>query len=253
MLTGPILFLLTLLFFHPEGLSREANAVLACTLWIAAWWITEAIPIAATSLLPIILFPLTGALELSETTASFGHKYIFLYIGGFILAIAIERWSLHKRLALNIIRLIGTNVKSIILGFMAATAFLSMWISNTASSVMMLPIGMAIIKQLKDNPETIEDENRVFGKILMLGIAYSASIGGIATLIGTPPNLVLAGIIQELYGVEITFSQWIMLGLPISVLLLMISWKYLTSYTRFFKQRSFPGGKQEIKNRYSVT
>ena len=244
---GPALFLSTLFFYHPEGMSKEANAVLACTLWIAVWWITEAIPIAVTSLLPIVLFPLTGALKLGETTASFGHKYIFLYIGGFILAIAIERWSLHKRLALNIIRLIGTNVNRIVLGFMAATAFLSMWISNTASPVMMLPIGLAIIKQLKDNPQTIEDENRAFGKILMLGIAYSASIGGIATLIGTPPNLVLAGIVQELYGIEITFSKWIMFGLPISILLLLLCWKYLASYTRFFKQQSFPGGQQEIK------
>jgi sodium-dependent dicarboxylate transporter 2/3/5 len=247
MALGPALFLIVLLFYHPEGMSKEANAVLAGTVWIAVWWITEAIPIAATALLPIVLFPLTGALELSETTASYGHKYIFLYIGGFVLAIAIERWNLHKRLALNIIHLIGTNVNSIILGFMTATAFLSMWISNTASSVMMLPIGMAIIKQLKDNPETIEDENRVFGKILMLGIAYSASIGGIATLIGTPPNLVLAGIVQELYGIEITFAKWIMFGLPISVLLLLVCWKYLTSYTRFFTQQSFPGGKKEIK------
>ncbi len=244
---GPVLFTLTLFGFHPEGMSTEANAVLACTLWIAAWWITEAIPIAVTSLLPIVLFPLTGGLELDDTTVSYGHKYIFLYIGGFILAIAIERWNLHKRIALNIIHLIGTNVRSIILGFMAATAFLSMWISNTASAVMMLPIGMAIVKQLKDNPDTIEDENLIFGKALMLSIAYSASIGGIATLIGTPPNLVLAGIVLELYGVEITFSKWIMFGLPISILLLLICWKYLTSYAFTFKQKSFPGGKAEIK------
>lgn len=246
LILGPLLFTLTLFWFHPSGLSQEANAVLACTLWIAVWWITEAIPIAVTSLLPLVLFPLSGALGLDETTVSYGHKYIFLYIGGFILAIAIERWNLHKRIALNIIHLIGTNVKSIILGFMAATAFLSMWISNTASAVMMLPIGMAIVKQLKDNPDTIEDENEIFGKTLMLGIAYSASIGGIATLIGTPPNLVLAGIVQELYGIEITFSKWIMFGLPISVLLLFICWKYLTSYAFTFQQKSFPGGKAEI-------
>ena len=244
---GPVLFLLVMFGFHPEGMSPEAHAVFACTLWVAAWWITEAIPIAMTSLLPIVLFPLTGAMELSETTASFGHKYIFLYIGGFILAIAIERWNLHKRIALNIINIIGTNVKSIILGFMIATAFLSMWISNTATSVMMLPIGMAIIAQLADNPATIEDENRTFGKALMLAIAYSASIGGVATLIGTPPNLVLAGIVQEIYGVEITFSKWIVFGLPISVTLLFISWKYLTSFAFQFHQRSFPGGREEIK------
>jgi sodium-dependent dicarboxylate transporter 2/3/5 len=248
LIVGPLLFILTLLFFHPEGLSDDANAVLASTLWIAVWWITEAIPIAITSLLPIILFPLTGALKLAETTSSFGHKYIFLYIGGFILAIAIERWNLHKRIALNIIRFIGTNVKSIILGFMIATAFLSMWISNTATAVMMLPIGMAIVSQLKDNPDTIEDENLIFGKALMLAIAYSASIGGMATLIGTPPNLVLAGIVQEIYTVEITFSKWIVFGFPISIILLFICWKYLTSIAFTFKQKSFPGGKKEIEN-----
>lgn len=246
LILGPLLYLSTTLWFYPENLSQEANAVLACTLWVATWWITEAIPIAITSLLPIVLFPLTGGLELSETTASFGHKYIFLYIGGFILAIAIERWNLHKRIALNIIKIIGTNVKSIILGFMVATAFLSMWISNTATSVMMLPIGMAIIAQLIDNPDTIEDENETFGKALMLAIAYSASIGGLATLIGTPPNLVLAGIVQETYGVEITFSRWFMFGLPISLLLLAICWKYLTEIAFKFKQKSFPGGKAEI-------
>ena len=126
-----------------------AFQVLRVTLWMAAWWVTEAIPIAVTALVPIVLFPLTGALDLSSTTASFGHKYIFLYIGGFVLARAIEKWNLHKRIALNIIRLIGTNKANIILGFMLATALLSMWISNTATSVVMLPIGMAIISQLK--------------------------------------------------------------------------------------------------------
>ena len=247
LILGPILFFLTLYFYHPAGLSKEANAILACTLWIAVWWITEAIPIAVTSLLPIILFPLTGGLGLEETTTAFGHKYIFLYIGGFILAIAIERWNLHKRIALNIINLIGTNIKSIILGFMVATAFLSMWISNTASTVMMLPIGMAIVTQLKDNPLTVENETEIFGKALMLAIAYSASIGGISTLIGTPPNLVLAGIVEELYKVEISFSQWIIFGLPISILLLFICWKYLTTHAFSFKQKSFPGGRAEIK------
>ena len=220
LILGPSLFLIILIWFHPEGLSKEANAILASTIWIAVWWITEAVPIAITSLLPVVLFPLTGGMELAETTASFGHRYIFLYIGGFILAIAIERWNLHKRIALSIVQLIGTNVKNVILGFMVATAFLSMWISNTASSVMMLPIGMSIISQLMDNPKTVENENQNFGKALMLAIAYSASIGGIATLIGTPTNLVLATIVQETYGIEITFSKWFMFGLPISLILL---------------------------------
>lgn len=247
LLLGPALFGLVIAFFHPEGLSDQGNAVLASTVWVAAWWITDCIPLAITSILPIVLFPLTGGMSLEETTASFGHRYIFLYIGGFILAIAIERWNLHKRISLMIISIIGTNLKSIILGFMVATAFLSMWISNTATTVMMLPIGMAIITQLKDNPKTKEDENLIFGKALMLAIAYSATIGGIATLIGTPPNLVFAGIVQELYGFEVTFSKWLIFGLPISVSLLLICWKYLTSYAYRFEQQSFPDGKGEIR------
>src|SRR5690606_14973855 len=244
---GPLLFILVRLFFKPEGLSDEANAILASTLWIAAWWITEAIPIAVTALLPIILFPLTGGLDLNTTTSAFGHKFVFLYMGGFIIAIAIEKWNLHKRIALNIIQFIGTDVKKILLGVMVATAFLSMWISNTATAVMMLPIGIAIINQLKDNPNTDENENLVFGKAMMLAIAYSASIGGIATLIGTPPNLVLAGVVLDTYDYEITFLQWFMFGFPIALVLLFICWKYLTSIAYKFQQKEFPGGKAEIK------
>jgi sodium-dependent dicarboxylate transporter 2/3/5 len=206
LILGPLLFLIVILLQPFEGLSVQGHAVLATTLWIAIWWIVEAVPIAATALLPIVLFPLSGGMDLAATTASFGHKYVFLYLGGFLIAIGIEKWNLHRRIAINIIAFIGSDVRKIILGFMIATAFLSMWISNTATSVMMLPIGMAIIKQLKDNPDTLEDENLIFGKALMLGIAYSASIGGISTLIGTPPNLVLAGVVQSTYGYEITFN-----------------------------------------------
>ena len=247
LLLGPALFILVRFFFQPEGLSNEANAVLASTLWIAIWWTTEAIPIAVTSLLPIILFPLSGALSLAETSSSFGHRYVFLYMGGFILALAIEKWNLHKRIALNIINLIGIDVKKIILGFMIATAFLSMWISNTATAVMMLPIGIAIIKQMKDLKSIPEDENIIFGKALMLSIAFSASIGGISTLIGTPPNLVFAGIIQEIYNIEISFLKWIVFGLPISIMLLTISWIYLTRVAFKFSQTNFSEGRVEIK------
>ncbi len=243
---GPLLFTATLLIFKPEGLSDQAHAVLATTLWIAVWWITEAVPIAVTALLPIVLFPLSGGLDLTPTTGAYGHKYVFLYLGGFMLATAIEKWNLHKRIALNIIAFIGADIQKIILGFMLATAFLSMWISNTATAVMMLPIGMAIIKQLKDNPETIEDENRIFGKALMLGIAYSASIGGVATLIGTPPNLVLAGVILETYDYEISFFQWFLFGAPIAIFLLILCWVYLTRFAFTFKQKAFPGGQAEI-------
>ncbi|MEK9787474.1 MAG: SLC13 family permease [Flavobacteriaceae bacterium] len=247
LIIGPLLLLIILLLTPFEGLSEQGHAVLATTIWIAVWWVTEAIPIAATALLPIVLFPLTGGMNLASTTASFGHKYVFLYLGGFLIAIGIEKWNLHRRIALTIIAFIGSDTRKIILGFMIATAFLSMWISNTATSVMMLPIGLAIIKQLKDNPDTDEDENLIFGKALMLGIAYSASIGGIATLIGTPPNLVLAGIIESTYGYEITFLEWFQFGLPVALLLLIFCWYYLTRIAYKFKQVDFPGGLKEIQ------
>ncbi|REJ76405.1 MAG: anion transporter [Acidobacteria bacterium] len=248
LVAGPLTFLLVMLFFEPAGLTDQARAVLACTAWIAIWWITEALPIAVTALLPIILFPLTGGLSLGETTASFGHRYVFLYIGGFVLAIAIQKWNLHKRIALSVIRVVGTDIVKILLGFMIATAFMSMWISNTATTVMMLPIGIAIVAQLQDNPETEENENLIFGKALMLAIAYSATIGGISTLIGTPPNLVLAGVLQETYGIELTFANWFIFGLPISLILLLICWSYLTKIAFKFKQKAFPGGRAEIRN-----
>ena len=249
---GPVAFVLIRFFFHPEDLSPEANAVLASTAWVAIWWITEALPIAVTALLPIVLFPLTGGLDLASTTASFGHRFVFLYMGGFIIAIGMEKWNLHRRIALTIINGIGTNVSNMILGFMLATAFLSMWISNTATSVMMLPIGMAIAVQLKESPGVDIQQFHTFSKALMLAIAYSASIGGIATLIGTPPNLVLAGVVEETYGIEITFSQWIVFGLPISMLLLFICWQYLVRGIFKLQRQTFPGGRAEIRRQLAA-
>lgn len=246
LILGPIVFFLIKLFYEPANISDEGLAILASTTWIAIWWMTEAVPIYITSLIPIILFPLSGGLDLKITTAAYGHKFVFLFIGGFILAIAIEKWKLHKRIALNIIKIVGTKKTNIILGFMIATAFLSMWISNTATAVMILPVGLAIISQLKDSPNTIENENEIFGKTLMLAIAYSASIGGMATLIGTPPNLVLAGVVKTSYNIEINFLQWMSFGLPVSILLLFICWKYLTSVAYNFKNDSFESGGEEI-------
>jgi len=218
---GPLLFIILYFFITPENLSQRGLAIAASTIWIAIWWTTEAFPIAATSLLPIILFPLTGGLSMKETVLGYSHPIIYLFIGGFILAIAIEKWNLHKRIALNIIYFIGDSKKRIILGVMLACAFLSMWISNTATTVMMLPIGLAIIKQVKT-------DNKDFSIALMLSIAFSASIGGIATLIGTPPNLILAANVQENFQIEISFLEWMRIGLPFSILLLSICWVYLT-------------------------
>jgi sodium-dependent dicarboxylate transporter 2/3/5 len=247
LLLGPVLFIILFFFARAEGLSPEGRAVLASTVWIAIWWITEAVPIAVTSLLPIVLFPLTGSLSVDDTAAAFGDKFVLLYIGGFIIAIAIERWNLHRRIALSIIGLLGTDASRMVLGVMAATGFISMWISNTATAVMMLPIAAAIVNQFDLHPATNTSDTGRFGKAMMLAVAYSASIGGMATLIGTPPNLVLAGVIREMYDVEITFAEWLVLGLPISLSLLVLCWLYLTRVIFPLRQVSIPGGRSEIR------
>ncbi|HLS65864.1 MAG TPA: DASS family sodium-coupled anion symporter [Pseudogracilibacillus sp.] len=244
---GPVLFIFMLLFFKPSGLSAEGIAIAASTIWIATWWITEAVPIPVTSLLPLILFPLTGGLEVGDTASAFGDETIFLFMGGFMIALAMEKWNLHRRMALTIISLIGTNMNRIVLGFMVATGFLSMWISNTATAMMMVPIGLAIIYQvtdaLKDNPSVdTSKENFGFGKALMLGIAYSASIGGIATLIGTPPNTLLAGAINKMYGIELSFAKWMLFGVPFAWVFLIIVWIYLVKVAYPSKIKELPGG-----------
>ncbi len=220
-IAGPVLFII-ILSLPLEGLSKPGQAVLATTCWVAIWWIGEAVDLAVTSLLPILLLPLTGGLAIEKTTAAYGHPYIFLFMGGFIMGLAIERWNLHRRIAYSIISVIGKSEKKVIVGFMVATAFLSMWISNTATAVMMFPIGLSVIDQFKTGPK--------FSKNLMLGIAYSASIGGMATLIGTPPNIIFAGIVKESLGVEISFFQWMVFAFPFACVLLTAAAFYLTSY-----------------------
>ncbi|MFC0524242.1 SLC13 family permease [Pontibacillus salicampi] len=252
LLLGPLLFILSLLFFQPESLSMEGRAVFSSTLWIATWWITEAIPIPATSLLPIVLFPATGGLTIDKTTSSYGDDNIFLFMGGFIIALALERWNLHKRIALAIISIIGTSTERIVLGFMVATGFLSMWISNTATSMMMVPIGLAIIYQVQD---TLKQQGHMeagkedfpFGKALMLGIAYSASIGGLGTLIGTPPNTLFAGAVTKLYGIEISFAKWMLFGVPLAAIFLLMAWVYLVKIAYPMKLSNIPGGKEVIE------
>jgi len=244
---GPLVFVSTFFLSTPDEMSENGFRLLGVILWMAIWWISEVVPIAVTALLPIILFPSLNILNIQETGSNYGHKYIFLFIGGFILANAIQKWNLHKRIALNIILKIGGSTDKIILGFMLATGFLSMWISNTATTVMMLPIALSVINQLNDHPDTLENENKVFGKALMLGVAYSASAGGIATLIGTPPNLIFAGFAQDNFNIEISFFQWMKIGLPISIILMVFIWLLLTKYAFKLNKVGFPGGKEEIK------
>ena len=245
---GPLLFLYLNFFLDAPSIPPAALSMLAITVWVAIWWNTEAIPLAATSLLPLILLPLLGIIPIGTVSSSYSNPMVLLYMGGFFIAMAIEKWNLHKRIALNIILLIGTNIPSIILGFMVATAFLSMWISNTATTLMMLPIGMAVISQLTLlNSQSKEITN--VGKALMLGIAYSASIGGLATLIGTPTNIILAAMANETFGYEISFSKWFTFAFPLSSILLIICWIYLTkSAFKIPFTLKIEGGKEEIKH-----
>ncbi|WJE16490.1 DASS family sodium-coupled anion symporter [Halobacillus sp. ACCC02827] len=251
LILGPMLFLLALLFVDAEGLSREAVAILASTLWIATWWITEAIPIPATSLLPLVLFPVTGGLESGMTASSYGDDTIFLFMGGFLIALTMQKWNLHKRMALFIIASVGTSTEQIVLGFMVATGVLSMWISNTATAMMMVPIGMAVIyqaaEQLKKKGETVDHDSFPFGKAVMLGIAYSASIGGLATLIGTPPNTIFKAVVEQTYAIEISFAGWMTFGVPLSLLLLALAWVYLVKVAYPMKMKELPGGRKVIR------
>ncbi|MDZ7661145.1 DASS family sodium-coupled anion symporter [Thiohalophilus sp.] len=247
---GPLLFALMLSLPTPEGMSPEGQKAAAVTLLMATLWITEAIPIPATALIPIALFPLLGVMPTAKVTASYANHLIYLFMGGFLIAMAIERWGLHKRIALQTIRLVGTTPSRVLLGFMLATAFLSCWISNTATAMLMVTIGIAVLRQLSPE-QPAEDEALTptwFGISLMLGIAYAASIGGIATLIGTPPNAILAGVVEKQYGYSIGFAEWMLFAAPLSVVMLFITWWFLTRVA--FRQtmaEGLSGGRRVIR------
>lgn len=248
LVVGPLLFALIMLAPTPEGLSPAGQAVGATTAWVATWWITEAIPIPATSLLPLVLFPLTSALEPSAASSPYADPLIFLFLGGFFIAVTMQRWDLHRRIALRTISAIGTSPRRIILGFMIATAFLSMWVSNTATAMMMTPIGLAVVLQTSELVEehdsdipTEQGEFR-FGTALMLCITYSALMGGMMTLIGTPPNLVFAGVVSETFNQTITFAQWMFYAVPIGVIGLIFVYVYITRFRIPPRIDTLPGG-----------
>lgn len=247
---GPIVFFLLLLLPTPETMSDSAMNVVAITALMAIFWITEAIPIAATALIPIALFPLLNVMPTAKVTSAYGNHLIYLFLGGFLIAVAIEKWNLHKRIALRTVLLVGLTPQRIILGFMIATAFLSCWISNTATAMLMVTIGLAVLKQHAQANNLINDAGEIrqtnFGLALMLGIAYAASIGGVATLIGTPPNAILAGVIEKELGYTVGFAQWMKFAAPLSVLMLALTWFYLTRFAFPNDVAGLPGGKQAI-------
>ncbi len=245
---GPLLFLLTLLFFRPANLEMPAIFVLASTLWIATWWITEAIPIPVTSLLPLVLFPMGNVMDSGTVSSSYGNDIIFLFMGGFIIAIAMERWNLHTRIALNIINFIGTTTSRIILGFMLATGIMSMFVSNTAAVMIMVPIGLALILEAETLSDGKNSSNiKKFEKTLLFAIGYAGTIGGLGTLIGTPPLILLAGQAKELFDIEISFAQYMLVGVPASITLLIITWLYLHFFRFKSTMTQLPGGSRVIK------
>lgn len=254
LLLGPLLFLAMLLAPTPAGMSLVAQKMAAVALLMATWWMCESLPIPATSLLPIALFPLLGISSTQQAAAPYANHLIFLFMGGFIIALAMQRWGLHRRIAMNIVRAVGFSPGRLIFGFMAATAVLSAFVSNTATAVMMMPIGLAIINHVVEEGKKegldaridFSPENFAFGLNLMLGIAYAASIGGVATLIGTPPNTVLAGYLQKTYGYEITFARWLLVGVPLVLVLLPLCWLWLTRVANPMKLEKVPGGRDLI-------
>lgn len=216
---GPLVFFI--IQFLPSTLvSKEADAVIAVACWMVIWWITETVHIAVTALLPLILFPLLKIMPIAAVGANYGSPIIFLFFGGFVLALALEKVNLHKRIALTIVKLTGTTPNKVVLGFMLATAFMSMWISNTASTVVMLPIAISVIKLLIDDKDGFTKGDKNFALSIMLGIAFGANAGGIATVIGTPPNSVLIGLLENQYNIQISFLTWMSFGLPFSLLML---------------------------------
>lgn len=224
LLAGPLAFAAMLVLPAPDGLRPEAWGVAAAGVWMGIWWMTEALPLAATSLLPILLFPLLGAGTAAQSAAPYADPTVFLFMGGFMLALAMQRWGLHRRIALAIMRGMSDRPAGLVLGTMAATAFISMWVNNTATVLMMLPIGLSVVEVV----EQCDCDEPNFAPALLLGIVYAAAVGGMGTLIGTPPNTLLAGFLDKTYGIRVSFVEWMTVGVPLVLLLLPVAWLVVT-------------------------
>lgn len=259
---GPVLGAITLLCLPPDYLTQEGQRVALTQagritaglgIWMAIWWMTEAIPIYATALLPVTLLPLTNALPLPNAAAPYAHHLIFMFMGGFILALSMQRWGLHRRVAFLSLQVAGTRPGQIVASFMALTAVLSMWVSNTATAIMMTPVALSIIQLNHGNgnsSEATSDDNGGFSTCLLLGIAYAASIGGCATLIGTPPNLFLASYYESQFGHEIGFVRWMAVGLPLALCFLPIAWFVLTKLLYRLQRNPIHGSADFLREAY---
>ncbi len=245
---GPVLALLTFLIL-PGDLAQPARLTATIAVMMAVWWMSEAIPLAATALLPLVLFPVFNVAEVGDAAKPYANPIIFLFMGGFMLAVAMQRWNLHRRIALKTVLLVGTRPRQLIGGFMIATGFMSMWVSNTATAVMMLPIGMSVLALTARMSEDKAVPPK-FGVALMLGIAYSASIGSLGTIIGTPPNALMVGYLQQAHDIHVGFGQWMLVGVPMSALFMFLAW-YLLTFVMFKPEiTELPGGREMISDEY---
>ncbi|WP_289187646.1 DASS family sodium-coupled anion symporter, partial [uncultured Parasutterella sp.] len=231
------------------AITHAAKACLAILLWMALWWFTETVPIAVTALLPIVLYPLCDVNTLAKTLVPYASDTIYLFLGGFLLAAGIQRWGLDKRIALKTLQIVGTSPGAIIAGMMVATGFISMWVSNTATAAMMVPIAMAVmsvVRQSSSSP-TITKGERNFGICVLLAVAYGASIGGMGTIIGSPPNGIFVRFVQQTYGIDVSIFDWMKVGMPVVLILMPLSWLLLTKVLFREQIKKIEGGKEWIK------
>ncbi|WP_376695386.1 SLC13 family permease [Wenzhouxiangella sp. EGI_FJ10305] len=245
LIAGPLVFVTMLVLPAPEGMSEAAWHVAAVAALMVVWWISEALPIAATALLPIVLFPLLGVSDIAGATTPFANPLIYLFLGGFIIALGMEQSGLHRRIALTIIRRVGTQPRAIIAGFMVAAAFLSMWVSNTATAMMMLPIALSVTRLVEGEADPAHRSG--FALALLLALAYACNIGGLGTLIGTPPNALLAAYLLDNHGLEIGFGQWMLVGLPLVIIALPLVFVLLTRVIFRLQIGELPGGRELIR------
>ena len=228
-LLGVTAAIVVMLLPTPEGLTPEAHKTAALFLLMGVWWATEAVPVAVTALVPLALFPMLGIVDIQSAANPYANKTIYLFFGGFLIATAIQKWDLHKRIALFVLEYAGSNGASLILGFMLTAALISMWVMNTATTIMLLPIGLAVITVVKETVKGLSDQEiESFQLALLLGIAYGATIGGMSTLIGTGPNGMLAAFMADNYDLDISFVDWMKVGVPLSAVMLPCSWLILT-------------------------
>jgi len=246
LILGAVLFIAILVMATHAGLESPQGWVAATVILMAVWWITEPMPLWMTALLPLLIFPLSGATSLFPVALQYFDPVNFLFLGGMLIAAAMEQWVLHRRIALGIVAAIGASPRRIVLGFMLGTGFISMWISNTATTMMMYPIGMAVLLKLSEHADANVEELRHFGLALMLGIGYGASIGGIGTKIGTAPNLVFVKLSESMLEMRIDFLTWIKMGLPIVVIALPVAWWYLVRIAAPLPATGFAGSTEVI-------